>query len=281
MSYLVSCNGCGTTTLVPDSRMANPDAALKCRDPEATGCCTLDHDHHTDLCEATHENVACPHPENGTDCTVLTEEGEDCPGGHHSHLISGCAACRSVTISVPEGEGPTIRPGGSSGSPMNALGAATLMLLMRFTIVRLMFISYIAFNGTILERARQTSLLASILNGTTWPTVPAGWKMRLGSTAPTVSAAMTELTGTGYTAGGTAITSNTVSAAACTLPVSTTTWTNGSGSAWSIVGLEIWDTAGTPLRWIWGLWNGQPISVAISNTFQVAAGGVTADATPW
>lgn len=132
-----------------------------------------------------------------------------------------------------------------------------------------------------LERVRQTSLLGSILNGTTWPVVPAGWKMRLGSNAPTVSAAMTELTGSGYTAGGSTITCNTVAAGVGTLPVANTSWTNASGGAWSIVGLEVWDTAGTPLRWIWGSWTGQPIAVANGNTFQASAAAVTADASGW
>lgn len=132
-----------------------------------------------------------------------------------------------------------------------------------------------------LERVRQTSLLASILNGTTWPVVPAGWKIRLGSNAPTVSAAMTEITGTGYTAGGTAVTFNAASAGLCTGPVTQTTWTNSSGSSWTIIGIKVWDTAGTPLRWLWGNWTGQPITVANGNTFQVAAGAVSADATAW
>jgi hypothetical protein len=213
---------------------------------------------------------------------VLTDQGEECPGGHHSHLIDGCAACRSVTITAPEGSA-VVRPGGggNGGGPAGIAAAMLTTLLTRLLVVRLLALYVAVMGGTILERARQTSLLASILNGTTWPVVPAGWKMRLTSTAPTVSAAGTELTGTGYTAGGTAFTSQTVAAAATTLPVAALTWTNGSGGAWSIVGLEIWDTAGTPLRWLWGLWNGQPVSVAISNTFQVAINGVSADATAW
>jgi Rieske Fe-S protein len=133
----------------------------------------------------------------------------------------------------------------------------------------------------ILDRTRQTDLLKSILNGTTWPVVPAGWKIRLGSNAPTVTVAMTEITGTGYTAGGTAVTFNTAAAGVATGPTATTTWTNSSGGSWSIVGIEIWDTAGTPLRWFFGTWTGQPITVANGNTFQVAAAAVTADNTAW
>ena len=148
-------------------------------------------------------------------------------------------------------------------------------------LARLLPLWVLVMCGAMLDRTRQTSLLASILNGTTWPVVPAGWKMRLGSNAPTVSANMTEITGTGYTAGGTVITNNAAAAGVATGPVAQTTWTNTSGSGWSIVGLEIWDTAGVPLRWIWGSWTGQPIAVANGNTFQVAAGAVSADASAW
>jgi|SwirhisoilCB2_FD_contig_31_27872730_length_908_multi_2_in_0_out_0_2 hypothetical protein len=97
---------------------------------------------------------------------------------------------------------------------------------------------------------------------------------RLGTNAPTATVNMTELTGTGYTAGGTVTTFNTASAAA-TSNSSTASWTNGSGGTWSIVGLEIWGNEGTPLRHMFGSWTGQPISVANGNTFAVAAAGIT------
>lgn len=128
-----------------------------------------------------------------------------------------------------------------------------------------------------LDNTRATSLLGGILGLNAFPTVPAANKLRLGTTAPTASAAMTELTGTGYTAGGSTITWGAVSG---TPPTSTNsasiTWTNTSGGAWSIVGAETWDTAGTPLRWLFGSWNGQPIAVANNNAFQLATGGATA-----
>lgn len=104
-------------------------------------------------------------------------------------------------------------------------------------------------------------------------TTVAATKIRLGTTTPTATSNMTELTGTGYTTGGTTITWNAASGGA-TSNAGSVSWTNGSGSTWSIVGLEIWDTAGSPLRHLWGTWTGQPVSVANGNTFQVAAAGV-------
>lgn len=99
-------------------------------------------------------------------------------------------------------------------------------------------------------------------------------KTRLGTNAPTATVNMTELSGTGYTTGGTVMTFNAASAAA-TSNASTASWTNGSGGTWSIVGLETWGNEGTPLRHLFGSWTGQPISIANTNTFQVAAAGIS------
>ena len=106
----------------------------------------------------------------------------------------------------------------------------------------------------------------------------AAMKVRLNSTSSTATAAGTELTGTGYTAGGqaftesqTAITSPTNS---ITLPKTTVlSWTNSSGSAWSIQSLDIVDSAA--LRTWWGDFTGAPVSVANGNTFQVAVNGIS------
>ena len=103
-----------------------------------------------------------------------------------------------------------------------------------------------------------------------------GIKMRVGSNAPTASVAMTELTGTGYTAGGTVVAWNAASGGSATNS-GTPSWTNGSGSAWSIVGIELWDEAGSPLRWWFGTWTGAvptPIPIGVSDAFAVSAGAV-------
>jgi hypothetical protein len=122
------------------------------------------------------------------------------------------------------------------------------------------------------DQTDATNLLKAILTATAYTTVT-GTHTRLGTTTPTATSNMTELTGSGYTAGGTA-TSWSVATAA----FSNTTalyWTNGSGSSWSIQALEIWDIAGTALRHLWGVFTGAPISVANGNTFQIASGGIT------
>jgi hypothetical protein len=103
-------------------------------------------------------------------------------------------------------------------------------------------------------------------------------KLKLTSTASTGSASGTEITGSGYTAGGTAFSTQSTASTTgsnVTMPATTAiSWTNGSGGAWSIVSLEITDAA--PIRVWYGNWNGQPISVANGNTFQVAASAISA-----
>jgi hypothetical protein len=131
-----------------------------------------------------------------------------------------------------------------------------------------------------MDQARTTSILSGIMTGGT-VTFPLVLKLKLGSTSPTSTSNMTELSGTGYTTGGNTVTWGTTTAAVNAGPAVAQSWTNGSGGAWTINGLEIWDTAGTPLRWIQGSWNGAPVSVAIGNTFQVAISGITETATAW
>lgn len=132
------------------------------------------------------------------------------------------------------------------------------------------------------------AMVSKIINATS-PTgtagIPGTWtalgggamKVRLTSTASTASAAGTELTGSGYTAGGTAL-ANAITASSAgssvTLPAtSALSWTNGSGGAWSIQSFELMDSAG--LRTWFGNFTGAPVAVASGNTFQIAVGGIT------
>lgn len=132
------------------------------------------------------------------------------------------------------------------------------------------------------------TLIDKIINATT-PTGAAGipgaytaynagaMKVRLNSALSNATTAGTELTGTGYTAGGTALANATPASSAgsgTSIPATTAlSWTNGSGSAWSIVSFDLTDNAGA--RTWFGAFNGQPISVANGNTFQIAVAGIT------
>jgi hypothetical protein len=125
-----------------------------------------------------------------------------------------------------------------------------------------------------LDATDANNLLAATFQVTAYPSITS-IKLRLGTTIGTATSNMTELTGTGYTAGGTACAFGTP-ASQSIANTGTPSWTNGSGSSWSIEGLEPWDTAGTPKRHGFGSWTGQPISVPNGDTFAVAAGAITA-----
>ena len=105
--------------------------------------------------------------------------------------------------------------------------------------------------------------------------------LHLTSNAPTAATAGTPISGTGYSAASILFTS--ASGAATSGPTSgqgAISWTNGGVSGWTVTGAEIWDSAGSPVRWWFGLWNsGVAISVPASATFQVNVGGVSAGLT--
>lgn len=140
---------------------------------------------------------------------------------------------------------------------------------------------------TAIDQARSSLMLnanlpvgAAGIPGTQLTALPAtAMKLKLTSAASSGSASGTEITGTGYTAGGTAFSTQSTASTTgsnVTMPggAGTISWVNGSGGPWSIVSLEITDAA--PIRVWYGNWNGQPVSVANGNTFAVAAGAISA-----
>jgi hypothetical protein len=129
---------------------------------------------------------------------------------------------------------------------------------------------------TNIVQAQSTLLLQETL-GISSPTLFTGQGMlKLTTTAPTSTAAGTELTGgSGYTTGGSACNFTISSPGQATGPLVALSWTNASGGSWSIVGAELWDSAVSPLRWWWGLFSGQPIVVANGNIFSISIAGIT------
>ena len=123
-----------------------------------------------------------------------------------------------------------------------------------------------------LAQAQANALLGAMLaQGAAGATT--GIKTRLTSTTPTATTAGTELAGGGgYTTGGTVTTWNAPTAGA-TSNITVLTWTNSSSSTWTIAGLELWDEAGTPLRWLFGTF-GTTLSIAVTNSLSVAAGAI-------
>jgi hypothetical protein len=131
------------------------------------------------------------------------------------------------------------------------------------------------------DTTRVNSVLGAMLGINTFPTFTTAAHVRLGSTAPASTTNMTELPGgSGYTTGGSTAVFSMAASGKAQGPGTALSWTN-TGATWSIVGIEIWDAAATPLRWFWGTWTGQPISVANGNTFSVATNAITLDSTQW
>lgn len=140
-----------------------------------------------------------------------------------------------------------------------------------------------AIAGTIITNILQSTLPTGASAGFPglWGALNASaMKLRLNSTASTAAAAGTEINfGGGYTTGGSAFTSSAAGGTVVTLPAAAAgmSWTNSSGTAWSIVSLDITDGIGS--RTWFGLFTGQPIAVASGNTFQVAQNAITVSLT--
>ena len=133
-----------------------------------------------------------------------------------------------------------------------------------------------------LDQAMASKVLNSLCSATAFTTLTTGFKVRLDSTTASASAAGTELTGSGYTTGGQTSTApfatTSSSGSNVTIPhTAVLTWTNGSGSGWSIQSLDLTD--GAAVRTLFGNWNGAPVSVANGNTFPVALDAIVASAT--
>jgi hypothetical protein len=105
----------------------------------------------------------------------------------------------------------------------------------------------------------------------TRPTTPL--KLRLMSANGTDTTNGTELsTASGYTAGGLTVTFGTAAASGSISTTADVTWTNMP--AVTIVGVEIWDTAGTPLRLAYGALTASKTTNA-GDTFTVSTGQLT------
>lgn len=123
--------------------------------------------------------------------------------------------------------------------------------------------------------------------GTTYPTgtftQPAF--LRLMGTMGSNTSNGTELSMTGYTAGGSTCVFSTESAGQVSGPSSgngAISWTNSSGSNATIAGVEVWDsTTGTKLRWFQGAWTGGSITLNNGNQLTVAVNGITLNASTW
>lgn len=90
----------------------------------------------------------------------------------------------------------------------------------------------------------------------------------------------TELSATGYTAGGSSMGSSAFGAPSGGVSASSNAVSWTAGAAWSAVtAVEIWDSAATKLRYLQG--SITSVTLANGNTLNFAAGSITADASAW
>ena len=106
------------------------------------------------------------------------------------------------------------------------------------------------------------------------PTRPTGpLKVRLMTANGSDAAAGTELaTSGGYTAGGSSVVFTTAASGATDNTGSAVSWTNMPAT--TIVGVEIWDSAGTPVRLAYGAL-GSSKTTNSGDTFTIASGALT------
>lgn len=132
------------------------------------------------------------------------------------------------------------------------------------------------------DQARVASIMNAILNGGSAPTYPTGLKLKLLTAQGSNSSNGTEATSgncPGYTAGGVTITFGAQSSGISSSS-DTPTWT-ATGSWTTITSCEVWDIAGTPLRWLQGALSASITGVANGDTVQFASAAVTANASAW
>jgi hypothetical protein len=111
-------------------------------------------------------------------------------------------------------------------------------------------------------------------------TVTPPFHLRLMTTQGSNTANGTELSATGYTAGGATMGSTAFGAPAGGVSTNNNSVSWTAGAAWSaVVAIEIWDTAGTPLRYLQG--SITSVTLANGNTLTFAASSITADASQW
>lgn len=104
--------------------------------------------------------------------------------------------------------------------------------------------------------------------------------LRLMSTAGSNTANGTELSATGYTANGSSLGATAFGAPSGGVSTNSNpvSWT--AGAAWSpVLGIEIWDSAGTKLRFLQGTITS--VTLANGNTLTFAAASISADASQW
>lgn len=128
-----------------------------------------------------------------------------------------------------------------------------------------------------LDSGTAQQVLAGLAGQSAFVASTAPLKIRLMVSTPTAAVPGTELSGAGYTAGGLTLAfaaPATTADGALMLSTGTPSWTNGGGAAWVLYGFELWDSAGTPIRKWYGVWDDAPITIGPGSPFSLAASAI-------
>jgi len=114
-------------------------------------------------------------------------------------------------------------------------------------------------------------------------TITPPFKLRLMTATGSNTANGTEASGNGYTTGGNSMGSTAFGAPSGGVSTNSNsvsfTASGGNLGGGAIVGIEIWDTAATPLRYLQG--SITSVTVATGNTLNFASASISADASQW
>jgi len=118
-------------------------------------------------------------------------------------------------------------------------------------------------------------LLGGLTGTSAFIATSGGLNLRLMINAPTATVAGTQLSGTGYVSGGSAVTWASATGTATggiITNTNTLAWTNGGASNWNVVACELWDN--TPTRKLFGIFAGQPYTIGPGSQFVLAPSAV-------
>jgi hypothetical protein len=114
-------------------------------------------------------------------------------------------------------------------------------------------------------------------------TITPPFKLRLMTATGSNTANGTEASGNGYPAGGTSMGSSAFGTPAGGVSTNNNavayTASGGNLGGGALVGIETWDTAATPLRYLQG--SITSVTVATGNTLNFASASISADASQW
>jgi hypothetical protein len=286
--YRVTCNQCGASGIAEDGTRLQQ--AVSCH------CCTEphDHQHRADTCPGNghnHEGLACPEPEGGVLCLAVTEDGEECPGGHCHVSHAECQVCRPITAEwlgiVPMNAAGVLGPS-LLASALQAMLAFSPLLRVWMWVLALANMTDRNVSGANLVNKIMQALFTSSTSFTITPgtgggsafTVTPPFKLRLMTAQGSNTANGTELSATGYTAGGATMGATAFGAPSAGVATNSNAISWTAGAAWTaVVAIEVWDTAGTPLRYLQG--SITSITLGNGNTLTFAAASISADASQW